>query len=478
MKESTRWNRERDKEPKKAESSKAEGGPPFPMPPIPTPPPESPPEVSAGDNAPTINPVESPTGPPAELVSSHGHAMQQAAAPSSEPSSQPSRSEPEIRSELSPQPEPSPQSIPQPRHLELEVVEARGVPTGHKLVATQLEGDEALQTLIDKKKRGDRVYMVVGDANSGKSAFSWRIKDLITGERHRKFQRFDDRTRSGYVNFVNIPGFPLIFDLAGEDFNKFGTAAGYGEKAGLLENFVWPALRVIDGLILIIDFPTIWVRYNEAMIDQDPRRVEYARAAEKKEGELSDAFQRLIQLATLSRDWHRLAKKSPDEFPGDGTKLPTHQEVKDKAQYAGKLGIPVFMALSKADAYMGEQWRDRGFLAPSTTDDGVPVNPLKHWPRAVVRKRMEHFHKFLSGRVRHHTFGFVQSFDAEGVIRSEEIDEQTEKQMDSLLGALDVIAFLDGYPWTLGPPLLGTRILHWLHEQLTPLIGPSGDPWS
>ena len=320
--------------------------------------------------------------------------------------------------------------------------------------------------------------MIVGDANSGKSAFSWRIKDLITNEWKRKFQRFDDRTRSGYVNFVNIPGFPLIFDLAGEDFNKFGTASGYGEKWGLLENFVWPALRVVDGLILIMDFPTIWVRYNEALGSHDPKRVEYARAAERKETELSEAFQRLIQLATLSRDWHQLAKKSPDEFQGDGTTLPSHQEVKDKAHYARKLDIPVFMALSKADAYMGEQWQDRGFLAPSPTDDVVAVDPLKHWPRAVVRHRMKDFHDFLSNRVKHHTFGFVQSFDAEGVIRSEDIDEQTEKKMDSLLGALDVIAFLDGYPWTLGPPFLGTRILHWLHEKVSPLIGTSGDPWS
>ena len=31
---------------------------------------------------------------------------------------------------------------------------------------------------------------------------------------------------------------------------------------------------------------------------------------------------------------------------------------------------------------------------------------------------------------------------------------------------------------SLGPPFLGTRILHWLHEKVSPLIGTSGDPWS
>ena len=449
MKKPTRWNREREQEPDGAEPTEAEVVQPILLPPVSAPPATSPPEGAGEGNAPTITPVESPTQMPVtELPSALSLATR-------------------------PEPDPS-----QPRRHEPEDEGLRSVPPGHKLVVTKQDAEAALQTLLDKKQRGDRVYMVVGDANSGKSAFSWRLKDMITRERHRKFQRYDDRTRSGYVNFVDIPGFPLIFDLAGEDFNKFGTAGGYAEKVGLLENFVWPALRVVDGVILIIDFPTIWVHYNDAMVAQDPKRVEYARAAEKKEGELSDAFQCLIQLATLSRNWHRLAKKSPGEFPGDGTKLPSHQEVKEKAHHARKLDIPVFMALSKADAYMGAQWQPRGFLAPSPTDHYVAVDPLKHWPRAVVRHRMEHFHEFLRTRVRHHTFGFVQSFDAEGVILSTEIDEQTEKKMDSLLGAQDVVAFLDGYPWTLGPPLLGTRIMHWLHEKVSPLFGRSGDPWA
>ncbi len=365
-----------------------------------------------------------------------------------------------------------------------------GLPMGHKRVVQEKEAWDAIQAMMEKKRRGDRVFLIAGGTASGKTAFSWRLKDLVTYERHRKFQRTADRTNRGHVNFVDVPGYPVFFDIAGEDFSDLATKEEFQTNFSFLKNFLWRALRVVDGIVLLIDFPMIWYDYNQRVaceankrpIPQDLEnrdRWTLADEALRQEGRLHDAFQRLIQMALLSRDWARLAKKNSRDFGGDGD-LPSYQEIKDKAHYARRLDIPIFMALAKADAYRSIDWPG-GMIPPCAGgEQAIRVDPTQVWPRSVVRARMSDFYQFLGRRVRNYAFGFVQSFDARGLVKTEEIDVMIEREsIDSLLGASDVMSFLDGHPWFLGPPFLSITWLHRLYESWASFMGRgrNGDPW-
>ncbi len=350
---------------------------------------------------------------------------------------------------------------------------------GHASVIESDEARRVVRRLADKRRGGDRVYMIVGVTATGKTAFSWRLKDIVTSQQHRDFQRYRDRTQPGFVNFVDIPKYPLLFDIAGEDFEILANEAKFKitRSDAYLSDFLWPGLREVDGLLILVDFPAAWYDWNVVRAQaqnngSSPTSQELSRLAEgvmreksltpatalrtlaqdaeATESLIQEAVKRLIQMTTLSRNWGQLQKDQPDHFK-DQNGCPSFEDIENTAHAAPNLDIPVFVALSKADVFTCKYWPDGMFPPDEDGLGGQTVDPDFVSPRRLVQERLPDLYLLLRKKVRHFAFGYTQSFDGEGKVIS---DSDDKKQLSSFLGHEPILSFLDSHPWHLGPPLL------------------------
>lgn len=348
---------------------------------------------------------------------------------------------------------PSPSSAPTAPDRVSPRTGSSGLESKRVQAADRSASSSAVDELLRHRRRGrGKLFGIAGLPRHGKTTLADRLRERAA-ERPGADQRYN-KTERGDVNIYYLPGrrdHHVLVDMAGEDYQVLGD---YGrELPELMEAFLWPVLRRLDGLVLLMALPVAWSGWNDPRSSErqvpDPAEQQQMKAASAR---MVDAHMTLLKYAVAARYARRLRR-----FPGIGrgrgrNAPPTRDQVDDAFQHAPKYDRPVAVVLSKADLYAagnrsclhapdlpGPPARRR---APSGIVPGES-DPLlaaaAHFPRLL---------DFLERRVRCFKWSFCQALEDRSPDPDPlEADCPADPGAWDLLGGEGVVDFLTRHPW-------------------------------
>ena len=328
-------------------------------------------------------------------------------------------------------------------------MESRRIHLGDADSHEQTQG--VIEELLEHQaSRRGKVIGLAGLPRHGKTKFAERLREHAA-QRPGADPRYN-KTHTGEVNIYYIPGrdqHHALVDLAGEDFQMLGQY----ERAlpGLVQRFLWPVLQRLDGLILMVAFPTLWAGWNDA--DSAERR----RPAETERQQMRDVFesmlhahQTLLKYAVVAQDLARLKRHDP-KLELDAGAAPSRNAVDDAFRSARRLKAPVGVAFSKADLY---RVGARAGLHPPGPGRAAPVDPDAADPLMLGRRHLPELFVMLEERVRHFRFDFVQAFEDPSDHPDPAEAHASDMRIDTMVGAESMLEFVTSHPWRV--PGLGT----------------------
>ncbi len=345
--------------------------------------------------------------------------------------------------------------------------------------------EKVLARLRDLHSRGRPIILLVGPTNSGKTVLRFRLTDRATNQNTALVDRSIDRTPALRVGVLDLPTQPVLVDIAGEDFEALGDRNRFESKEGhrgdasapeYFSQFLWPVLEAATGLIIVLDFPSIWREFNDAFPKQDTvtaqvkRRI--AETTRRREQLIQGAVMNLLRMATLSKNWQSITSSEKMSDTGwDGT----YDSLRTLAVGKRRLAIPVCMMLSKADVYTGTL-HPEGILAPPLrlghSGSGIlptaAIDPNRHHPAFIIKHRFPSLWEYMMKTVDHPVFGFLQSMQL-GELEASSGRPIELSSLRSMAGESLLSEVFSHHPWGWPPsrwfiPLLLRRI-------------PDADPW-
>ena len=299
-----------------------------------------------------------------------------------------------------------------------------------------------------RRQRQGKLFGIAGLPRHGKTKLADRLRERAA-DRPGADLRYN-KTERGDVNIYYLPGkrdHHVLVDMAGEDYQVLGDYDR--ELPELMEAFLWPVLKRLDGLALLMALPVVWSGWNRG--DERRRRApsadeqeEIAAAAER----MVNAHKMLLKYAVVARFDRKLRRKGRlNSKPG---RPPTRDQVDDAFQRAPKYDRPVAVVLSKADLYTGRV-RDR-LHTPDLPRMGhrtpAGVRPGESEPLLTAAAHFPDFLEFLERGVRCFKWSFCQALED----RSPEPDPldaavDAETGTNTLIGGDGVVDFLARHPW-------------------------------
>lgn len=285
---------------------------------------------------------------------------------------------------------------------------------------------QVLARLKHLRNLGRPIILLVGPTNSGKTVLRFRLTDRATNQNSAFVDRSMDRTPALRVGVLDLPTQPVLVDVAGEDFEALGDRQRFESKEGYRDDtsapayfsqFLWPVLEAATGLIIVLDFPSVWRDFNDGFRQQDTvstkdkRRI--AETTQRREQLIQEAITNLLRMTKLSKNW-QLVKSS--QRLGGAEWDRTYDSLRTLS--VGRMGIriPVCTMLSKADVYTGTLYPE-GILAPplrrghagSAILPMATIDPNRHHPAFIIKHRFPNLWEYMMKTIDHPIFGFLQS---------------------------------------------------------------------
>jgi len=319
-------------------------------------------------------------------------------------------------------------------------------------------GTDAIRELLEHRRgKLGKVIGIAGLPRHGKTELANRLRQRYA-QRPGADLRYD-KTERGEVNLYYLPGVRehhVLIDVAGEDFQALGD---YDSELPLLvRSFLWPVLQELDGLLLLMALPIVWAGWNDPHQDRRQEPAERDEIAMREaQQRMVDAHRMLLKYAIVARDLERLRRRLP-KLGLDPVEAPSRNQVDDAFKSARPLRVPVAVAFTKADLYAPAGQR-AGLYTPDLPgragQPAPPLHPIRTDPWALAYLHFPDFFDFMTERVRHFTFDFVQALED----RSAEPDPQRADEegaaVDRLVGAEALVEFVTQHPW--GFPGLSSR---------------------
>jgi hypothetical protein len=279
---------------------------------------------------------------------------------------------------------------------------------------------------------------------------------------------------------LDLPRRPVIVDIAGEDFSALGDPRAYDVKEGRSDNanapryfsqFLAPVLKSAAGLIVLLDFPSIWDKANQPAGAKAADLGAVLSEVQKQEEALARSVTNLLRLMALAQGWDRVRRyKGRSVHAWDGN----YNDLSELTAGTAPIRPPVAFILSKADVFLGEDYSG-GFFAPEIRADRefvglhrARIDPTRHHPAFVVKRRLPELWAYIMKRVDHPVFGFVQSMDY-GRPEAEDAAEIKMRTLNTMAGDSLIAEVFGLHPWVWPPSRL-----------ILPLIlrtMPQADPW-